>query len=170
MDKPKFNFLDGIIILLVVLVALIGAYLLMGKSTAVSDPEQNCIAEFKMYLTKVDEDIYNKFNSKLAEGESVWIGVKERFDGKIENVELLPSKRIIPDQYTGKAVMAKDPTTNDVIITVRTNAVETASAITSAGTAIRVGEETAIRAKGVAGYGYIVELKTTGEQTGKADE
>ena len=163
MDKPKFNFLDGIIILLVVLVALLGAYLLMGKSTAVSGPEQNCTAEFKMHLTKVDEDIYNKFSAKLAEDESVWIGIKERFEGKIKNVELLPSKRIVPDQRQGKAVMASDPSTNDVIITVSTNAVETAFDIQSAGTTIRVGEETAIRAKGVAGYGYIVELKTTHE-------
>ena len=149
MDKPKFNFLDGIIILLVVLVMALGAYLLIGKSGAASGPAQNCTAEFKMHLTRVDADIYNKFNSRLAEGESVWIGVEERF--------------IITDQRTGKAVIAEDPTTNDIIITVSTNAVETASEITSAGTAIRVGQETAIRGKGVAGYGYIVELKTITE-------
>ena len=163
MDKPKFNFLDGIIILLVVLVIALCACLLLGKSVTVSGPEQNCTAEFKMHLSRVDEEIYNKFNSKLTEGESVWIGVKERFEGKLQHVELLPSKRLVTDQRTGKSVLAEDPTTNDVIITVSANAVETASEITSSGTPIRVGQETAIRGKGVAGYGYIVEIKTITE-------
>ena len=167
MDKPKFNFLDGIIILLVILIALAGVYILRGKTDTVKGPEQNCTAEFKMHLTRVDEDVFNKFSAALEEGESVWVGIKERFEGKIENVELLPSKRMVTDQRKGKAVMASDPTTNDVVITVSTSAIETASDITSQGTAIRVGEETAIRAKGVAGYGYIVELNTTKEQAGK---
>ena len=163
MDKPKFNLLDGVIVLMVVLVALAAVYIFTGKTDTVQNPEQNCTAVFKMHLAKVDEDIFNKFDLALKEDQSVWIGIKERFEGKIENVEILPSKRKVTDQRTGKALMASDPTTRDVVITVSANAVETVSAITSAGTAIRVGEETAIRAKGVAGYGYIVELNTTHE-------
>lgn len=163
MDKPKFNFLDGVIILFIVFIVTAGMYFIGGRDASEKTDIQNTVAEFQIELTKADERIFEKFNSKIADGESVWIGVKERFEGKVSKVEMVPSKKITNDIRNGKAVLAQDPNFNDVIVTVRADVVETKSEISASGTAIRVGDETAIRGKGVAGYGFIVGVKTIAE-------
>lgn len=163
MDKPKFNLIDGLIVLFVVLVAAAGIYLFGGNNSAVGTESQNTTAVFKIQLTKVDESLYNKFAAALETEENVWIGVKERFAGKIEELEFSPSAKITTNTQTGKAVLAEDPNLFDITIQVRASALETPSAISASGTEIRVGEETAIRGKGFAGYGFITDLKTIAE-------
>ncbi len=160
MDKPKFNILDGLIILLLVLVIAAGVFLLRGTgNSAASTTEQKTVV-FKLQVTRAEEVLYHKFVEAMENDEAVWIGVKERFEGKIENVEIAPASRISTDLYTGQAVLAQDPASYDITITVSVSAVETDDAILASGTAIRVGEETAIRCKEAAGYGFIIDLKT----------
>lgn len=163
MDKPKFNFLDGLIALLVVVVLVAGVYVLKGRDSGQAVPDKNAVAEIQIQLTEVDESIYKKFAEVADKNESVWIGIKERFEGKVSMVECGPAKKMTKDLYSGKAVMAENPTQKDVTITVNADVVETDSAIVAGGTEIRVGEETAIRGKGVAGFGFVVGIKTVEE-------
>ncbi len=163
MDKPKFNLLDGAIILILILAIVVGVYLLAGNNNANSNVSQNAVAEFKVQFTEAEYDIYTKFNDKIASNETVWVGVKERFEGKISNVEVEPSKEITADLRTGKATIAQDPTLYDVTLTIKAEVVETDSAISASGTPIRVGEEVAVRGKGVAGFGFVIDLKTIAE-------
>ncbi|MBR5155828.1 MAG: DUF4330 family protein [Clostridia bacterium] len=163
MDKPKFNILDGLIILLLILVIAAGVFFLKGANSGASGGAETKTAVFKIQLTKVEESLYDKFLAALENEETVWIGVKERFEGKIEEIEFGPAAKVSTDLYTGTAVLAEDPTSSDITITVRSEAVETKDAISASGTAIRVGEETAIRGKEVAGYGFIIDLKTVNE-------
>ena len=161
MDKPKFNFLDGVIIFVIILVVMAGVYLLGGKNADNGEAQtKNVVAEFQIQLIDAEELVYKKFEEKKAEGETVWVGVKERFEGKISEVKIVPTQKITDDTRTGKAVLADDPSSTDVIVTVRAEAVENNSQISASGTAIRVGEETAVRGKGVAGFGYVVGIKT----------
>jgi len=163
MDKPKFNLMDGLIILLIILVAAAGIYFLKGSGTPSSTEVQNTNAIFDIQLTRAEKSLYDKFSAAMENGESVWIGVKERFEGKIEEIALSPSSKITTDLHHGKSVLAEDPGLYDITITVKAAALETPSAISASGTEIRVGEETAIRGKGFAGYGFIVGLKTVTE-------
>ena len=163
MDKPKFNFLDGVIALLVVAVVVAGVYFIKGRDTGSMTPDKTAVAEIQIQLTEVDESIYEKFAEVADKNESVWIGIKERFEGKVSIVECGPARKMTKDMYTGKSVLAENPTTKDVTITVNADVVETDSAIVASGTEIRVGEETAIRGKGVAGFGFVVGIKTVSE-------
>ncbi len=163
MDKPKFNFLDGVIALLVVVMVVAGVYFVKGRGTTSTVTEKSAVAEIQIQLTEVDESIYEKFAEVADKNESVWIGIKERFEGKVSIVECGPAKKLSKDIYTGKAVIAENPTASDVTVTIRADVVETNSAIVASGTEIRVGEETAIRGKGVAGFGFVVGIKTVSE-------
>ncbi len=161
MDKPKFNIIDGLITVAIVLIVAVGVFLIKGMGDGnASGMSTNTNAIFKIQLTKAEKILADQFAAAMDNDETVWIGVKERFEGKIQDVEVSPSARMTTDMRTGKAILAEDPTTYDVTITVKAAAVETDSAISASGTAIRVGEEAAIRGKGMAGYGFIVGLET----------
>lgn len=164
MDKPKFNLLDGIILLLIVAIAAAGIFLFAGGNggdTVVGT--QNTQAVFKIQLTRVDESLYEKFRSALDSGESVWVGIKERFEGKIEELEFGPSTRITTDMRSGKAKLSEDPTAFDLTVTINAAAVENDGSISASGTPIRVGEETSVRGKGFAGFGFVIDLKTVAD-------
>ena len=164
MDKPKFNVIDGLIIIAILLIAVVGVFLIRGMAGgSVSGTSTNTNAVFKIELAKAEPILADQFAAAMDSDETVWIGVKERFEGKIQNVEVKPSQKVTTDLRTGKAVLGSDPTCLDVTITVKAQAVETDSAITASGTAIRVGEEVAIRGKQMAGFGYVVELKTVND-------
>lgn len=163
MDKPKFNFLDGVIALLVVVMVVAGVYFVKGRGTTSTVTEKNAVAEIQVQFSNVDESIYEKFAEIADKDESVWVGIKERFEGKVSIVECGPAKKLSKDIYTGKAVIAENPTASDVTVTIRADVVETDSAIVAGGTEIRVGEETAVRGKGVAGFGFVVGIKTVSE-------
>lgn len=163
MDKPKFNLLDGVIILVIALVVAVGVYFIKSMGNTGEVVVQNTVAEFKVQFTKMDESVYKKFEAQMLDNESVWIGVKERFEGMLSNVEIAPAQKITTDTRNGKAVMGKDPSLYDITLTIRADAVETNSAVSASGTAIRVGEEVAVRGKGVAGFGFVVDLKTIAE-------
>ena len=59
--------------------------------------------------------------------------------------------------------MGEDPTLYDIVVTVTADALDTETAVSFSGTEIRVGDETAVRGKGFAGYGFITNLKTVTE-------
>ncbi len=163
MDKPKFNIIDGLIVLLVVVIIAAGIYLLGGRNQTAATQTENTTAVFQLQLTKADESLYNKFLAAMDSDETVWIGVKERFPGKIDMLEKAPASRITTNAQVGTAVVAEDPNLFDITIHISTPAVDTPSGITASGTPIRVGEEVAVRGKGFAGYGFVIDLKTVTE-------
>jgi hypothetical protein len=163
MDKPKFNLLDGIIIVAVVLVAVVAVYFFKGSAKDMKNEASNVLAEYTIQLTEADEGLYQKFMTAQEGNETVFLGVKERFEGKITGLELIPAQKITTDTKNGTAVLAEDPTNSFLNITVASEAVETESSISVSGTAIRVGEELVIAAKNCAGCGYVIDLKTKTE-------
>lgn len=163
MEKPKFNLLDGFIILAVVLVIAAAVYILGPKETSNNIEPQNTVGIFSIELTKAEKSLADKFIAATDTGESVWIGVKERFEAKLDTIEVSPAKKITTDLRSGKAVMGEDPTLYDIVVTVTADALDTETAVSFSGTEIRVGDETAVRGKGFAGYGFITNLKTVTE-------
>ena len=111
----------------------------------------------------MEKVLADKFVAAKDNGETVWIGTKERFEAVICDVQVESAAKMTTDLRTGKATLASDPTCYDVTITVKAAAVETDNAITASGTAIRVGAEAAIRGNGIAGYGFIIGLETISE-------
>ncbi len=165
MDKPKFNIMDGFITLLLVLIIAVGVFVLRGmwSGNTSGGGGTNTNAVFKIQITKAEKALADKFNQAYENGETVWIGVKERFEGKIQAVDIAPAAKMTTDLTRGQAYLAEDPTSFDVTVTVKAAAVETENAISASGTNIRVGDEALIRGKGIAGYGFIISLETANE-------
>lgn len=161
MTKVKFNLIDVLIVVAVVLIALVAVWFLGGESnTGTTSETQNATATFKIQLTKAEKSLYDKFLAGLENDESVWIGIKERFEGKLTGIELSPASKVGTDLSSGKAVLLKDPVLYDITLEVTADVLETRNEISSSNTPIRVGEETAIRGKGFAGYGFVIDLVT----------
>ena len=163
MNKLKLNLLDILIIGAVVLVLALGIFILKGTSDS-STPSvaapQNTTAVLDFQIKDADLSLGEAFQEAAQNNAPVWVGIKERFEGKIVDVKVTPAEEIGDDIYSGKAVIAKSQVLYDITVTVEAAAVETDSAITASGTAIRVGEQTAVRGKGFAGFGYIIGLTT----------
>lgn len=162
MDKPKFNLIDGLIIILVLAVIAAGIIFMTGNTpTDSSVAAQNTIAEYSVQFTQSEMSLFDSINAAKENGETVvWVGEKERFEGRIKEVIAVPATKITTNYRTGKAVLGEYPDLYDITITLESDVLETPSSITAAGTAITVGSEVAVKGKGFAGYGFIIDLAT----------
>lgn len=157
MDKPKFNFIDAAIILVIILAVVAGAFLLSsGSSTPTNQAE--LFAEYKIQFTKADLSLANKFTEASANGESVWVGQKERARADLVDVLVEPAREITVDSKKGVFRLSEIPEQYDITVTLRSRATETDSQICADNTPIRVGEEFAVRGKGIAGFGFLTDL------------
>lgn len=163
MNKLKLNLLDLLIIGAIVLVLALGIFILKGTSTS-STPAaiapQNTTAVLDFQIKDADLSLGEAFQAAADANAPVWVGIKERFEGKILDVKVAPAEKVGDDIYGGNAVIAKSQVHCDITVTIEAAAVETDSSITASGTSIRVGEQTAVRGKGFAGFGYIIGLET----------
>ncbi len=163
MDKPKFNILDALIILMIVVVLVAGIYILKGPKTQSQTEVQTTPIEFQIQLTNKDYSLYEKFLAAKEASESAWVGVKERFEAEIVDVAIEPAAKITTNFTNGTAHLAGSPISYDITITFRADANETNDKIFVSGTVIRTGIEEAIHGKGFAGYGYITGVKAVTE-------
>ena len=159
MDKPKFNFLDGFLIVLILLIVLAGALILMRPQGTTTNTSRTATAEYSIEFAKYDKSVADAFISAKEAGETVWVSEKERFPATIKDVEISPSKKVIVDERRNRAVEAEDPSCYDIVIPLESTVTETDDAITASGNRLMVGEEVTARSKSAAGHGYTVGLK-----------
>ena len=160
MNKPKFNMMDGFIILALILIVLAGTFLLSGKNNSSGSGEvRNSVANYQVLLTKYDKAVADAFVLACENGEIAAVSEKESFSAKIIDVEVSQTKTSVVNERTKKAVLAEDPTTCDILVTLESSVVETDSSITASGNLIAVGEEITIKSKSAAGIGYITNLE-----------
>lgn len=159
MDKPKFNFLDGFLIVLILLIVLAGALILMRPQSTATDTTRTATAEYSIEFAKYDKSVADAFVAAKEAGETVWVSEKERFPATITDVAIFSSKKIVVDERHNRAVVGEDPSCYDIVITLESTVTETDAAITASGNRLMVGEEVTARSKSAAGHGYIVGLK-----------
>lgn len=159
MDKPKFNLLDAIIILLVIVAVAAGVYWALRPTPEAPVQIVNTVkAEFKFELTKVEPAVADEF-AALKENDLLQIGTKDRFSGIVKKVEIVPTAQYVMDVGTQELKKAEDPTTFDVVLTLESDVIETDSTITASGFNLRVGEQTSVKGVKAAGYGFITALE-----------
>ncbi len=158
MDKPKFNFIDAAIILVIILAVVAGVFLLSSNNYN-STNQTELFAEYKIQFTKADLSLANKFTEASANGEIVWVGEKERAHAELIDALVEPAREITVDSKKGVFKWSEIPEQYDITVTLRSRANETASQICAENTPIRVGEELVVRGKGIAGYGFVIDLK-----------
>ena len=159
MDKPKFNLLDGFLIVLILLIVLAGALILMRPQSTPADTTRTATAEYSIEFAKYDKSVADAFVAAKEAGETVWVSEKERFPAAITDVSITPAKTVTVDERRNRAVLGEDPSCYDITITLESTVTETNDAITASGNRLMVGEKISARSKSAAGNGYIVSLK-----------
>ncbi len=163
MRKPKFNLLDGFIVLLLIAAIAGGAYLYLKPATEGDVPQtssqQSSTAKFQVELVRVEKAIADEFLLAFENGEDVSCGEKERFYAKLANVSATPASRTVINHETATAEKVEDPILFDVILTLETPVTESDNSITAKNTVLRTGSTLAVQCKQCAGYGYIINLE-----------
>ena len=158
MDKPKFNLMDGFIIVLILLIAA-AAFLFLNKPDTSGSAPQTVMAQYTVELVRCEKVVADAFIESLSNGEGVTVGEKERFAAKLIDVQVTPSKKLITNNRTRAEVLAEDPVYFDILLTLESQVTESDSAIMAGSTPLRVGEDEVVRGKKSAGLGYITSLK-----------
>lgn len=159
-NKPKLNLIDGLIILIIAIVLAVGIYFIAGRNGSTATGENASItAEYKIQFVEREKVVADMFIAAADSGETVWVGEKERAEAVITEVMVEPARKQTTDTENGEVVMAEIPGLYDVTVTLLSAGQETETEIRAGGTAIHVGEETSVKGKGFAGYGFVTDLK-----------
>lgn len=158
-NKPKFNFIDGLIVLLVVLIAAGGVFYSVRRSKSSDSAVSEITVEYKMELLEREQPIVDQFLAAQDRHDTVWVGEKERAEAEIVSVEVKPARKLTVDEVNGTASWAENPELSDITVTLRSTGTESDTDIKAGNTAIHVGEETSVKGKGYAGYGFITDMK-----------
>ena len=160
MDKPKFIFIDAMLILFIVLVVGIGAWFVAGRGgKGGSSPADNITVEYKVQLTQAQPSLSEAFRKAAENQETVWVSEKERVEAVLVAAEVTPAQRITTDLKNDETILAESPVLHDITVTLRSIGTESETQITAGNTPIHVGEAVSVKGKGIAGYGFIVDLK-----------
>ncbi len=159
MNKPKFNLMDGFIIIVLLVVIALGTLVIsrMGNSSTTGEV-QNSVAVYQVHLTKYDKAVADAFVTACENGEVASVSEKESFAGKIVDVEISPTTKPVVNETNKTIVVAEDPTSYDIFVTLESSVLETDSSITASGNRLAVGEKVTIRGKSAAGIGYITDI------------
>ncbi len=155
--KIKFNGMDLFIIILVVLVALAGAYLLLGKDNAVVSDSKNVEVSVTVEFAAQNEE----FAKTPQVGDVAMIGEKSKMRTTVSEVKTPTAMATGYDTLNGQALYSEMPGDYDVQVTMVAEGLETSKDITVDGLAVRVGEKVVVSGKSWAGEGYVIGLETT---------
>ncbi len=152
--KVKFNAMDLVIVLGLVLVLIAGVLLLGGGGSG--EVAETKTVQVTVEFTNLDETFIN-----LPQvGDVAMIGVKEKMETVVTNVEVLPATKRARNIVDGWSGAAELPGRYDVRITMEGQGVETNETVTINGVAARVGEEAFVKSKNWAGAGFFVGVNT----------
>ncbi len=158
MDKPKFNLMDGFLIVLIILIAA-AAFLLFSSTGSTGTAPQTVTAQYTIELARCEKAVADAFLDALDKGETIMVGEKERFAATLVDVAVTPAKRLVTNSSSGREVIAEDPIFCDITLTLESQVTESDSAILASSTPLKVGESEVVRGKKSAGFGYITGLK-----------
>ena len=153
--KVKFNGMDLLIVLALVVV-LVAGVLLLGGGSGGGAAAENKTVQVVVELTDKDES----FIGIPQVGDIAMIGVKERMETVVTNVEVLPATKRAENIVDGWSGSSELPGRYDVRITMEGKGVETNETVSINGVAARVGEEAFVKSKNWAGSGFFVGVNT----------
>lgn len=153
----KFNLLDIVIIILVLIAGIVGyKFLNRGESTSINT--QKII--YQVRTQESEPVVYDK----ITLDTNIYDSVKNYYMGKVINKENIPSTRDVLDEKNEKYVVAEVNDKIDIIITIEADATITdKDIIVGGGYPIKVGNSAYVKGKGYAGIGYVISIERLGE-------
>ncbi len=154
--KIKFNFVDVIIILLVVAVFVFGiSFVKKGVTTGEQYPKVSFTVEVKC----MPED----YDTKFKIGDKIRDAVKGDTLGVVTAITSKPATDLVENSANGEYRIAEYENREDVYITIEGTPTSYGADVVIGQQKIKVGEMVYIKNIGTVGRGYVVEMKT-GEQ------
>lgn len=154
--KVKFNVVDGLIVL-ILLVAILGGVVLLGGRNGSAGGN---LATKNVRLQVEIADQTEEFSKLPQEGDTVAIGVKEKMHVTVTKVEVSPAVTTGKDLIDGKVTLVEIPNRYDVLISLEGAGVESDATVEIDGVAARVGEVAVLKSKNWAGIGYFMAVET----------
>lgn len=161
MNKPKFNFIDAIIILAAILLICAAVFVLSGKKGGGNTETNSVGVSYEIQLTKIGKATAEAFEAAKSNGETLYVGDKERVPAEFAELEIAPAKKLSTNSETGEVFWAEIEGYYDVTLGLKSNGSETATEVCIENTQIHVGDALTVRSKGAAGHGYVTGLEIT---------
>ncbi len=164
MNKPKFNFMDFLIIAGVAAVIAGGWYFLSARTSGSSEGAETNVV-FSIEETQVDAVVAESYSQNIKVGDDVFVGTKEKIAGRVKSVEITPAQVIYENPKTGEKSYLDSKSRFDVMITAEASVTESDTDFKVGSTILKIGKKQNFNGKGFSGYGFVVALDKTEEET-----
>ena len=156
--KTKFNIIDAIIALIIVIAIVICGFVFFKFANKDSVAVDNTTKiNFIVEINNLTEESANNF--KTAVGKTATFGPTASGRGIVSNVEIVPFKRWTKNINDGKIIITEVPNRYTANVTIESYVVKTDISYTSGSEVVAVGKEMPFNAKGAASEnGYIINL------------
>ena len=148
--KIKFNIIDILLVLLIVVAAAFAVYLL--RSGRISSDQQK--TEREIQYTVLLTNVKSRFKGNIQAGDSVTDTVKLMPIGEVTDVKTVQTTVQIEDYQEGRLVTATLPDTYDISVTVTATATVSDGYYMIGGYQINVGTLVSLRVPNYTGSGY----------------
>ena len=152
MRKFRFNWVDAVIIVLVIAVGLLGFFYLKSRNTV--SGAQTSKLYFVFETNKNTKDIAEQFTP----GTQVTFGVKNVDKGVITQSNVVPYTSEVADALNGKWLMQNIPGLYSAQVRVEFDGYESDNAFSGSQEQIMVGLGTVISGKGINSEGYVLDV------------
>lgn len=156
MKKIKFNYVDVLIMILVVGVFAFG-YKFINKSVRTNSTAPQ--VSFTVEVAQVEKDYKDRFEV----GDEIRDAIKGDILGKVEKIEATAATELTENRVAGTYVVSELENREDVYITIKGTPSSFGADIIMAQQEIKVGNKIYIKKPGCVGRGYIVGVEVEGE-------
>ena len=139
MKKPRFNIIDLIIILVIIVACIVGAYAFKGTESAPeSDKEEKIV--FSLKQSEASDEIKAYYEENIKQGDKITVGKTKKEKATVENIEIVPSKVVYDNPQSGEKSTVDAVDKYDIVITVSAKAKDTKKAYLLGDMEIKVGK------------------------------
>lgn len=160
MKKVKFNIIDFLIVLAVICAAFLCVTVLGNlKGISTGGGANQVKMRYSVEFTLRDKPILDEFLAAKERGDICYVSEKEKVPAKLVDVTYTPARKHTLDLETGELFFTDIPEKYDITVVLESDGTETENDLLAGGAAvIKVGDETSVKGKGYAGYGFVVSL------------
>jgi heme A synthase len=152
--KFRFNFIDFILIFVILAAAALLAYVFMSSDISLLDNNKKVEIEYKVEIKQVREE----FRDYIAISDRVTDTVTQYALGEVVNVEYAPTRYTGVNHTTGELVFSDYPEHIEIIVTIRAQATANGDVYSLDGYKVAVGKAIAMRVPDFIGEGYCTQL------------
>ncbi len=157
MKKVKWTIIDTLIILAIIVVCFVG-YKMFGQT--ITTPAQSNKAEVVVLVSNKSKG----FSKAIETGKKANLSLTEKDGGIVTRVETEPAATMTLNSINGTYQNVLNEEKEDVYIYVDAECDISDKHIKIGDTIVRVGENVAIRGKGYASEGFIVQVNEGGDK------